>query len=449
MGKNRSAVVITAILYSILVLVPTASFGAGLTYSFDDGHLATYTRALPILESHGQVGTVNVVYFWTGRSDRVTFDQMKEMESRGWEVCSHSLTHPRFDQIPQRKSEAPLEGWISSPGKSYTYEAPYGYQSLPFVLADDRMLRNVKSMDEVEATPGSAFFDPSGSRVYIHLFDHSSPEHSDIQADSVEMELEQSKLLLEAHGLNIQSFVVPFSIWNEERAQMSQTYYRSAGSAGNFNDIPPENPYYLRRLQVESHHTVEEVKALVDAAVDDDSWLILMFHGIGYPEEGCISLCWTPEQLDELAAYVSGCDIRVVTQREGLALMPGSPGTPIPDLKIDSQDDNITISIGNQVACTFSLDPGSCSGKDADWWFFVDTDSGVRFFFDGLKGRWVTKEIPALQKPLCDFPYQLIRHQVIDLKGTHTFYCGVDLIQDGMLDELNYLDSVRVTVQEQ
>jgi len=198
----------------------------------------------------------------------------------------------------------------------------------------------------------------------------------------------------------------------------------------------------------QSYHTVEEIKVLVDAAIDHDLWLILMFHGIGYPEEGCVYLCWTPEQLEELAAYVSDRNIKVVTQRQGLDLVPELSGTPVPDLKINGQDDNVAISIGSQVACTFSLNPGSYSGKDADWWFFVDTDSGTRFFFDALRGVWVTKETPALQKPLYDFPYQLIKHQVIDLKGTYTFYCGVDLIPNGKLDELSYLDSVRVTVQE-
>ena len=449
MNKKRCACLVLGALISLLLpFIPARCFSAGLTYSFDDGHISTYSRALPVLSSYGQVGTANVVYFWIGRSGTMSFDQIKELESEGWEICSHSLTHPRFDQIPQDKSEEFLEEWIPTPQKSHTYEAAYGYQSLPFISADNRILRNVGSIDEVDASPGSAFFDPSGSKVYIHTPDDSSPENYDIRADSVEMELEQSKLLLEAQGLNIQSFVVPFSKWSEERARISEAYYNSAGAAGTFNDIPPKDPYYLRRLQIESYHTVEDIKEMVDTAIENDLWLILMFHGIGYPEEGCTSLCWTPEQLDELAAYVSGCGIEVVTQQEGLALTSELPPAPLSDLRVNGKDDAVTVSSGLPVEFALSLDPKSYSGKDADWWFYVDTQSGIRYYFDASTGRWVTNETPALQGPLYTFPLNIIRRQVIALEGAHTFYAGVDLNCNGVLDEPSYLDSVQVIVQQ-
>lgn len=433
----------------VLSLFPATCFSAGLTYSFDDGHLTTYTRALPILESYGKTGTVNVVYFWVGRPQMLSFDQIWEMQSRGWEVCSHSLTHPRFDQIPQRKSDEPILGWTQTPNRIYTYEAPYGYQSMPFIRSDMRVLRNVGSIDEVESTRGSAFFDPSNSKVFIRTHNDSLPEDHDIRVDSVETELEQSKLLLEAQGLNIQSFVVPFSMWNRDRAQMSQAYYNSVGAAGAFNKIPPENAHYLRRLQIESYHTVEQIKGMVDTAIENDLWLILMFHGIGYPEEGCTSLCWTPEQLDEFAAYVSGCNIEVVTQQEGLDLALELP-SPLLELRANGEEDTVTVSSGIPVEFTFSLDPNNHSGENADWWFFVDLDIdySVRLYFDASSWRWVTTETPALQSPLYNFSHQLILRQIINIDGTHTFYFGVDLNRNDVLDAPSYIDSVQVTVQQ-
>ncbi len=82
--------------------------------TFDDGYEDNYTLALPVLERHGFVATFFVVSDYVG-TDRVfpwdvpkiersserapyrllSWDQIHEMADSGYEIGSHSCTHPR------------------------------------------------------------------------------------------------------------------------------------------------------------------------------------------------------------------------------------------------------------------------------------------------------------------------------------------------------------------
>ncbi len=82
-----------------------------LTYSFDDGHISAYTKAYPILAAHGQVGTANPVLNRTlsGNSWVMNVQQLLELEAAGWEICSHSVTHPGLPNLPLTYAEETLE----------------------------------------------------------------------------------------------------------------------------------------------------------------------------------------------------------------------------------------------------------------------------------------------------------------------------------------------------
>jgi len=304
---------------------------AMLTYSFDDGHISVYSEAFSILENYGQVGTANVIsntVKWadSGETTRVNSTQLREMQDAGWEICSHSKSHPRFSQIPQTYNEEILSGWASVSGTYYTYKANYAYDQLPFLMENGNTLRRKVSINEVENSPGSYYFDASSNQVYVHTTDSSSPSNHEIRSDSVQRELEMSRSELMEMGLDIQNFIVPFSDWSENRRELAMEYYNSVGAGyhdGYFNDIPPEDPYWLARMPIRNTTTVDEVQSWVENAIEDDQWLILMLHIIG---EGESSLYWPEEKLDTLAAWMSTQDILVVTQQQGL----DSFAVPIP-----------------------------------------------------------------------------------------------------------------------
>ncbi len=81
------------------ILVQAITKGASLParpviITFDDANENTYTTAFPIMKKYGFTGVLYVPYDYIGAPSKLTVDQIKEMLSVGWEVGSHTLSHP-------------------------------------------------------------------------------------------------------------------------------------------------------------------------------------------------------------------------------------------------------------------------------------------------------------------------------------------------------------------
>jgi peptidoglycan/xylan/chitin deacetylase (PgdA/CDA1 family) len=64
-----------------------------IVVSFDDGYLSHYTHAKPVLRALGWPGVLNLQLNVLGQGG-LTTKQIKTMIAAGWEVDSHTLTHP-------------------------------------------------------------------------------------------------------------------------------------------------------------------------------------------------------------------------------------------------------------------------------------------------------------------------------------------------------------------
>ncbi len=290
-----------------------------LTYSFDDGMRSVYDNALPVLESFQQVGSANVYTrtLLTGYEIHMDIEQLLDLQSRGWQINSHSSTHPKFSQIPQRYEDEILSGWEQVESLENVYRCEYTYEQLPFILKNDSLLIESESLDSIVNIPDSYYFSDEEDHIYIYLAGGSSPGNYTIRSDSVERELEQSKIELESMGLSINSFVVPHNDWNQERAELASNYYTTV-SAGYgpgqiyFNTLPLENPFWLYRKSVYSDTSVGEVIDCINQYIlEEGGYLILAFHGIG-SDSGYEP--WPQENLQQIAQYVNDLHIRVIPQ---------------------------------------------------------------------------------------------------------------------------------------
>lgn len=99
-----------------------------LAVTFDDGYRSTYDHAFPILEELGIPGTVFVptalvdqsspmswrgIDQWVGTPyegelDCVSWDQLREMDARGWEVGSHTLSHANLPELDDDRLDREL-----------------------------------------------------------------------------------------------------------------------------------------------------------------------------------------------------------------------------------------------------------------------------------------------------------------------------------------------------
>jgi len=106
-----------------------------LIITFDDGHITNYKNAFPALKEYGFVATFFITVKNIGCHDGLTLEQLKEMETQGMSIQSHTMTHPFLSDISRQdilwelsESKKALENKL---GKTVSYLAlPGGRYSL-------------------------------------------------------------------------------------------------------------------------------------------------------------------------------------------------------------------------------------------------------------------------------------------------------------------------------
>lgn len=74
--------------------------------SFDDGYLGQYLYAMPILEEQGWGGQLNL----KAEGSDLSSKQVKKMYQAGWEIASHTITHPDLTTLDPETLEQELVG---------------------------------------------------------------------------------------------------------------------------------------------------------------------------------------------------------------------------------------------------------------------------------------------------------------------------------------------------
>jgi len=95
-----------------LVQVQAAWYDGGtlppkpIVLSFDDGYLGQYLDAMPILRKKGWAGQLNL----KSEGSDLSSKQVKKMYRAGWEIASHTITHPDLTQIDSATLQRELTG---------------------------------------------------------------------------------------------------------------------------------------------------------------------------------------------------------------------------------------------------------------------------------------------------------------------------------------------------
>jgi len=123
-------------------------------------------------------------------------------------------------------------------------------------------------------------------------------------------------------------------------------------------------------------------------------------------------------------------------------------GVPEPDIKVNGMDGTVEITQSdNNLLITVAVNAKGYSGKPTDWWLVESSETAPFnwYYFDyiGSSLSWLSGISVAYQSPLFSLYSYAVPKPNLSL-GTHRFYFGIDLNQNGEVDEPLYYDTVVV-----
>lgn len=80
-----------------------------IVFTFDDGYRSVHTNAFPILRSYAWTGVLNLTVRNNGGIGGLSTFKVHELVRGGWELGSHSLTHPDLTRLSAHALEAEVE----------------------------------------------------------------------------------------------------------------------------------------------------------------------------------------------------------------------------------------------------------------------------------------------------------------------------------------------------
>ncbi|MDQ2982990.1 MAG: polysaccharide deacetylase family protein [Actinomycetota bacterium] len=117
--------------------------------SFDDGYLADYTIAMPVLQRHGWPGVLNLEVN-NARPGNLAPGQVAALVRAGWELDAHTITHPDLravGDIQLREETAGARTWIRR-----RFRVPVEFFCYPAGMYDARVVAAVRAAGYLGAT---------------------------------------------------------------------------------------------------------------------------------------------------------------------------------------------------------------------------------------------------------------------------------------------------------
>jgi len=156
-----------------------------------------------------------------------------------------------------------------------------------------------------------------GHEIGAHSQTH--PNLTSLSFEKAEQEIEGSKKELEALGIPVSTFAYPVGKYNQQIIQLVKgAGFIAARTTHAGYDTSETNPYELVRYQVQWNTTFPQVKHWIDGAVQQKTWLILLFHRIDEDDEPTSS---RHELLQQIVDYLVQQKIPVITLQEGIKIL--------------------------------------------------------------------------------------------------------------------------------
>lgn len=205
------------------------------------------------------------------------------------------------------------DGWQSTYQNAIPILNNHGIKSTQYIFTD------ALGTAGYIAVPQMLDMQNQGHEIAAH-----SKTHSDLTTLTNEQIIDEvlgSKQELENLGVNsTTSFAYPYGTWNENiKNIVKQSGYKGARTAlaqdSGFN-YADQDPYLLKTFSIEVDTAADKVQQIISQAVQNKTWVILVFHQI---ENSGGQYSTTPQNLESIANFISANKVKTVTIGQGLA----------------------------------------------------------------------------------------------------------------------------------
>lgn len=201
------------------------------------------------------------------------------------------------------------DSWVSYYTEAKTRMDVYGYPGIAATITgliqENRThLLSLSDLREMQ---------DSGWDIISHC--HNSQGRLDTKNElERRLELSESKLWLLENGFErgAEYIALPNHAWDDEIIELVKEYYSGCMThTGGHETVPPSDPYKIIVMPIQKNTSVDDVKSWIDDCVENDSWLILLFHNlvkdpIRYTE-------YDIEDFQNILDYINEKNVRVET----------------------------------------------------------------------------------------------------------------------------------------
>jgi hypothetical protein len=286
-----------------------------ISFTFDDGVRSTFEHAAPVLARHSMPATVGVIcdhLLWHPPRKAMPLEIVQALAAAGWEIASHSLFHRRMEKLPPTCADEAVTGW--SPAGDGIFTAACPWADVGTVVEDTAYLSRCPTFEALGETKLGFFHDVENGLIYVRPRETSDLE-TRLKLGSMERELQDSRTVLRDSGFEVESFIVPYSLWRQEWGPIARRYYRSILSVRRGLNLPG-NRGFLARIPTRADISADAQIEVIKCHIGRGGWPIVCLHHVR--PEVLTPLDWPVSEFERLVHWVANSGLTVCTVAEGV-----------------------------------------------------------------------------------------------------------------------------------
>lgn len=136
-----------------------------IVLTFDDGYKSNYDEMLPLLEARGMKAMLYMITNKIGEKDYLSWDELRDMQTRGIEIGSHTANHiPLTKLSPQKRSEEMLLSKLLLEWNGINTVFSFSY---PNGACDESMPALLEANEYLTAVTGDAGLNDFSTNPYL------------------------------------------------------------------------------------------------------------------------------------------------------------------------------------------------------------------------------------------------------------------------------------------